>query len=151
GFDLLTVGSMGHCSSIALGIALDRPQCRVWCIDGDGAMLMHMGSMAVIGSQRPGNLIHILINNCAHETVGGMPTAAGGVDAAAIAAACGYGYTASVTEEQELDRELNSIRDRKGPVFLEIKCGIGSRKDLGRPTTTAIENKKAFMEHLKGL
>lgn len=87
---------MGHSSSIALGIALQKPQTKVWCIDGDGALLMHMGAMAVLGSCRPDNLVHIVINNAAHETVGGMPTAAGGIDLPQAALACGYAYAVCV-------------------------------------------------------
>ena len=88
--DFLTVGSMGHASSIALGVALNKPEQKVWCIDGDGAALMHMGAMAVIGAQKPANLVHIVINNAAHETVGGMPTVAGTADLVGVAKACGY-------------------------------------------------------------
>ena len=91
-YDFLTVGSMGHASSIALGVALNKPNTRIWCIDGDGAALMHMGAMAVIGSSHPSNLIHIIINNGAHETVGGMPTVAADIDLVKIALACGYPY-----------------------------------------------------------
>ena len=79
-YDFLTVGSMGHSSSIALGIAVNKPDTRIWCIDGDGAVLMHMGAMAVIGANHPENLVHVVINNEAHETVGGMPTVAGQID-----------------------------------------------------------------------
>lgn len=89
-YDFLTVGSMGHSSSIALGIALHKPEQRIWCIDGDGAVLMHMGAMAVMGVNRPRNLIHVIINNGAHETVGGMPTVATEIDLVSIAKACGY-------------------------------------------------------------
>lgn len=79
-YDFLTVGSMGHSSSIALGVALNKPSTRIWCVDGDGAVLMHMGSMAVLGANKPKNMIHIVINNGAHETVGGMPTVASQID-----------------------------------------------------------------------
>ena len=89
-YDFLTVGSMGHCSSIALGVALNKPETKVWCLDGDGAALMHMGAMAVIASMRPNNLVHIVINNGSHESVGGLPTAVKDVDLAKIAADCGY-------------------------------------------------------------
>ncbi len=148
-YDFLTVGSMGHSSSIALGIALNKPGRKVWCIDGDGAVLMHMGSMAVLGSCRPDNLIHIVINNGAHETVGGMPTVAGNIDLAAIAKGCGYPYAVCVEEFGALDAELQAAKDRKELSFIEVKCSIGARDSLGRPTTTALENKEAFMKYLQ--
>ncbi|MBQ7563571.1 MAG: phosphonopyruvate decarboxylase [Lachnospiraceae bacterium] len=147
-YDFLTVGSMGHSSSIALGIALQKPEARLWCIDGDGAMLMHMGSLAVIGSVQPDNLVHIVLNNCAHETVGGMPTAAGSLDIVGLAKSCGYQYAASVPGEEELQAELLRARERRGLTLLEVKCAIGSRSDLGRPTTPAKENKQNFMRYL---
>ena len=150
GYDFLTVGSMGHASSIALGVASFKPDRKVWCIDGDGAMLMHMGSMAVAGSLAPKNLVHIVINNGAHETVGGMPTAAGNLDCAALARACGYSYALSAATPDELDRVLAQAKEREGLGFIEIKCSIGARDDLGRPTTTARENKESFMKTLNG-
>lgn len=147
-YDFLTVGSMGHSSSIALGIAVNRPEKKIWCIDGDGAVLMHMGAMAVIGANHPANLVHVVINNGAHETVGGMPTVAGQIDLPAIAKACGYGYAVSVEDFEGLDRELAAAKARNELTMIEVKCSIGAREDLGRPTTSAAENKKAFMEYL---
>lgn len=150
-YDFLTVGSMGHSSSIALGVAIHKPGAKVWCIDGDGAVLMHMGSMAVMGVNRPRNLVHIVINNGAHETVGGMPTVAGGIDLVAIAKACGYPRAVSVDTFEKLDREIEVAKKGDELTFIEVKCTIGARADLGRPTTTALENKKNFMEYLKTL
>lgn len=146
--DFLTVGSMGHASSIALGIALHRPEKRVWCLDGDGAMLMHMGAMAVTGQSRPKNLVHIVLNNAAHESVGGMPTAAGGLDLPGLAKACGYPHAVTAAAEEELDAALQEAKARHELCFLEVKCAIGARPDLGRPTTTPQENKRAFMDRL---
>lgn len=148
-YDFLTVGSMGHSSSIALGIAINKPDTKIWCIDGDGAALMHMGSMAVIGSNAPDNMVHIVINNSAHETVGGMPTVAGSIDLVSIAKACGYPYAASVDSFEELDSELVHAKQRNGLSFIEVKCAIGARDDLGRPSTTAVQNKDSFMKYLK--
>ena len=148
GTDFLTVGSMGHCSSIALGVAINKPAKKVWCIDGDGAVLMHMGSMAVIGNVSPANMVHIVINNGAHETVGGMPTVASSVDVVQVAKACGYSYAVCVSDYAKLDMELNLAKNRSGLSLIEVKCQVGARDDLGRPTTGAIENKNAFMEHL---
>lgn len=145
--DFLTVGSMGHSSSIALGMALQRPDLRVWCIDGDGAALMHLGAMTVIGASKPCNLVHIVINNEAHETVGGMPTVAGKIDLPAIAKASGYDFVQSVGTFDELDKALQVARASKCLCFLEVKSAMGARDNLGRPTTTAKDNKSAFMRH----
>ncbi len=150
-YDFLTVGSMGHSSSIALGVASNKKDQRIWCIDGDGAALMHMGALAVIGAEKPDNLIHIVINNGAHETVGGMPTVAGKIDIVGIAKACGYPNVVSVNSYEELDDALLGAKNKKELSFIEVKCGIGARDDLGRPTTTAIENKRNFMEYLNTL
>lgn len=147
-YDFLTVGSMGHSSSIALGIAINKPQTKIWCIDGDGAVLMHMGSMAVIGANAPKNMIHIIINNGAHETVGGMPTVACKIDLVTIAKACGYSYAVCVDSFKDLDKELENAKNRDALSLIEVKCSIGARNNLGRPTTTAIENKEIFMKYL---
>lgn len=150
-YDFLTVGSMGHASSIALGVAINKPDTKVWCIDGDGAALMHMGAMAVVGANTPENLVHIVINNSAHETVGGMPTVAGSANLPVIALACGYKKAASVDSFEALDEALAEAKNSNELFFLEVKCSIGARDDLGRPTTTALENKENFMEYLKTL
>ncbi len=150
-YDFLTVGSMGHSSSIALGVALNKPDTRIWCVDGDGAVLMHMGAMAVIGANKPKNLIHIVINNGAHETVGGMPTVAADIDLVAVAKACGYPSAVCVDDFSALDAELEAAKNRNELSLIEVKCSIGAREDLGRPTTTALENKQNFMEYLKTL
>ena len=147
-YDFLTVGSMGHSSSIALGVAFNKPDTKIWCVDGDGAALMHMGAMAVIGSNAPENMIHVLINNGAHETVGGMPTVASNVDFVSIAKACGYPYAVSVDSFEALDKELCDAKSRDALSFIEVKSSIGARDDLGRPTTTARENKENFMNYL---
>lgn len=150
-YDFLTVGSMGHSSSIALGVALNKPETKVWCIDGDGAALMHMGAMAVIGASAPANLIHIIINNGAHETVGGMPTVAGSIDLVGVARSCGYKKAVCVDSFEALDAELTAAKEFCGLCMIEVKCAIGARNDLGRPTTSAAENKRNFMEHLSFL
>ena len=146
--DFLTVGSMGHSSSIALAIAAQKPGKKIICIDGDGAMLMHMGAMAVNGSLGINNLIHIVINNSAHETVGGMPTVAGKIDLTKIASGCGYKNIASISKLNELGEEIEKALNCSEMSFIEVKCGIGARADLGRPTTTPQENKIAFMNEL---
>lgn len=150
-YDFLTVGSMGHASSIALEVAVNKPGTKVWCIDGDGALLMHMGSMAVLGVNKPENFVHIVINNSAHETVGGMPTVAGSIDIVAIAKACGYVNAVSVDSFEALDSALAKAKAADSLTLIEVKCSIGARDDLGRPTTTAMENKENFMEYLSTL
>lgn len=148
-YDFLTVGSMGHSSSIALGVAINKPDKKVWCIDGDGAIIMHMGSLATVGSAKPNNLIHILINNTAHESVGGMPTVANTTNFIEIAKACGYENVVSVDNYSNLDKELFNAKKLNKLSFIEVKCSIGAREDLGRPTTTAQENKNNFMNYIK--
>ena len=145
-YDFLTVGSMGHASSIALGVAINKPDKKVWCIDGDGAVIMHMGSLATIGSIKPNNLVHILINNTAHESVGGMPTVANTTDFIEIAKACGYTNIVSVCDYDSLDKELIKAKQSNELSFIEVKCCIGAREDLGRPTTTVQENKNNFIK-----
>ena len=147
-YDFLTVGSMGHSSSIALGVAINKSNAKVWCVDGDGAVLMHMGAMAVIGANSPKNMVHIIINNGAHETVGGMPTVATKIDLVGIAKACGYPYAVSVNDFQNLAQELEAAKSRNELTLIEVKCSIGARADLGRPTTSALENKDNFMKYL---
>ena len=105
--------------------------------------------MAVIGANKPSNLVHVVINNSAHETVGGMPTVAGNMDVVAIAKACGYPNAVSVDNFDDLDKELENAKARKELSLIEVKCSIGARDDLGRPTTTALENKQNFMDYIK--
>ena len=147
--DFLTVGSMGHASQIALGIALAQPERRVWCFDGDGAAIMHMGSMAIVAQKAPKNYVHVVFNNGAHDSVGGQPTVGLKIDLPAIAMAVGYKATYSVETKDYLAELLGKIKDLEGPVLLEVKVKKGNRKDLGRPTTTPIQNKEALMSFLK--
>ncbi len=148
--DFLTVGSMGHASMIALGVAAERPDRRVWCLDGDGAALMHLGAMAVLGQRQPENLIHIVINNGAHETVGGMPVCEGGLDVAGVAKALGYRHVFTAADPDALDAALEAAKAASALALLEVKCSVGARADLGRPTTTPVENRDALMDHLRG-
>ncbi len=150
-YDFLSVGSMGHSSSIALSIALQKKNTKVWCIDGDGATIMHLGAMSVIGTSKPKNFIHIVINNEAHESVGGIPTVASNISIQAVAKACGYEYAVSVDDYDSLDRELLNCKNFNGLSLIEIKSAIYSRSDLGRPTTTPIENKNNFINFMKTL
>lgn len=147
--DFLTVGSMGHASQIALGIALAQPERRVWCFDGDGAAIMHMGSLAIVANKAPKNYVHVVFNNGAHDSVGGQPTVGLKIDLPAVAKAVGYSQIYSVETKEYLKELLEKLKTQEGPVFLEVKVKKGNRKDLGRPTTTPIQNKEALMSFLK--
>ncbi|MEE3463988.1 MAG: phosphonopyruvate decarboxylase [Candidatus Cryptobacteroides sp.] len=183
GHDFLTVGSMGHASQIALGIALERPDRRVCCFDGDGAVLMHMGSMAIVGQSGASNYVHIVFNNGAHDSVGGQPTVGLAVDLCDVARAVGYRSAVRVSTAAELRSALpgllsgasagdaadsvagsgagssaaasagssagSSASSVAGPAFLEVIVRKGNRPDLGRPTTTPVQNRDAFMDFLK--
>ena len=148
--DFLTVGSMGHASMIALGIALELSEKRIWCVDGDGAALMHLGSMSVLSKTRCENLIHIILNNAAHESVGGMPVAYGQLDFCQLAKAAGYDYCRRVDTEENLKRILKEIYGVKGTKFIEICVSLESRRDLGRPTASPKENRESLMRLLGG-
>lgn len=146
--DFLTVGSMGHASQIALGIALQKPDKSIICLDGDGAMLMHLGSTAIIGHLSPANYKHVLINNGAHDSVGGQPTVGFSVDFKKIAEACNYKKYFTAACKQELVEVLPKFLTAIGPVMLEVKTSKGARVNLGRPTKSPIENKEDFMNKL---
>lgn len=146
--DFLTVGSMGHSSQIALGIALSRPDKRVICLDGDGALLMHMGGLAITGNMSPDNFIHIVINNGAHESVGGQPTVGFKIDIPKVARASGYASATTVASADELSGALTAISKERCPAMIEVKVRVGSRDDLGRPTIKPADNKMDFMRNL---
>ena len=151
--DFLTVGSMGHASQIALGIAMAKPDRKVWCFDGDGAAIMHMGSMAIVANKAPKNYVHVVFNNGAHDSVGGQPTVGLKIDIPAVAMAVGYKEAITVASKEELVIKLSTLKSQLstcgGPVLLEVKVKKGNRKDLGRPTTTPVQNKEALMDFLK--
>lgn len=147
--DFLTVGSMGHASQIALGIALQKPDRKVYCFDGDGASIMHMGNMAITASMKCKNYVHVVFNNGAHDSVGGQPTVGLKIDLCAVAKAVGYVATYSVETLETLTETLETIKTVEGPILLQVCVKKGNRKDLGRPTTTPIQNKEALMAFLK--
>ncbi len=147
--DFLTVGSMGHASQIALGIALAQPTRPVYCFDGDGAVIMHMGALGIIGNMHPHNFRHIVFNNGVHDSVGGQPTVGYRIDLPAIARACGYKTVLTTDNAGTLRQLLDDINHAEGPVFVEVRVRKGARADLGRPTTTPIENKEALMRFLQ--
>ena len=146
--DFLTVGSMGHSSSIAAGVALRYPSKKILCLDGDGAMLMHLGALAVIGKLKLKNFFHIVLNNCCHESVGGQPTAADILDFESLAEAVGYRSFFYADNSETLTNVLNDFKNSIGPIMLEIKIKKGSRADLGRPKTSPYQNKEAFIKSL---
>jgi len=148
GKDFLTVGGMGHASQIALGIALSKKDRPVYCLDGDGAMIMHMGAAAIVGNQPAKNYKHILINNGCHESVGGQATVGFSIDFQQIAEACGYKTTWLIAEMKDLQEVWPQFMQAEGPVMLEVRTTEASRADLGRPTTTPVQNKEAFMKNL---
>lgn len=148
--EFLTVGGMGHASQIALGVALQRPDRSVYCLDGDGALLMHMGALPIAGALKPENFKHIVLNNGAHDSVGGQPTVGLRIDILGIARACSYRLVLQAETPQELQASLKELQQSKGPCLLEIRIRRGARKDLGRPATTPVENKHAFMKFIQG-
>jgi phosphonopyruvate decarboxylase len=148
GNDFLTVGGMGHTASIAMGIARVQPDRLVVCLDGDGSLIMHMGALGVIGNAGLANLLHVVINNGAHDSVGGQPTVGYDIDIPAIAIACGYREAASVSKPHELKEQIVRLREQTGPVLLEVKVNKGARADLGRPKSTPLENRDALMTRL---
>jgi phosphonopyruvate decarboxylase len=146
--EFLTVGAMGHASQIAMGIALAKPDRQVFCLDGDGAMLMHMGGAAIVGSAGVANFKHIILNNGVHDSVGGMATAGLRVSFTEIAKACGYTEAWRVERSADVAGKIAELRAVTGPAMLEIMVKKGARADLGRPKTTPIENKTAFTQFL---
>jgi phosphonopyruvate decarboxylase len=148
--DFLTVGGMGHASQIALGVALAKPDRAVLCLDGDGAVLMHMGGLTTIGQLAPKNYRHVVLNNGAHDSVGGQPTVAFEVDLLAIAKAAGYASARRATTEAELRDALATFFEEPGPTLLEIRVKKGARADLGRPTQSTSDLTRDFSSFLSG-
>ncbi|MDS1271265.1 phosphonopyruvate decarboxylase [Lipingzhangella sp. LS1_29] len=146
--DFLTVGGMGHASSIALGVALREPEREVWCFDGDGALLMHLGSLAVIADHAPSSYFHVVFNNGVHDSVGGQPTSIDNVNVAATARSLGYRYADTTSDIAQLPQKIAAMRDHGGPALLELRVRPGNRPDIGRPTRTPAESKHAFMSAL---
>ncbi|MEO8666059.1 MAG: phosphonopyruvate decarboxylase [Ignavibacteria bacterium] len=146
--DFLTVGSMGHCSQIGFGIALKHKEKQIFVIDGDGALIMQMGSLSVFGSEAPENFKHIVINNGAHDSVGGQPTAGFRINFPGIASANGYKLTLTAETKEQIESEFIKLKQSRGPSLLEIRVHKGARKDLGRPTVSPVENKNSLMKFL---
>jgi len=147
--DFLTVGSMGHCSSIALGIAIANPDKKVICIDGDGALLMHLGSLSTISKIKPDNFYHILLNNEVHESVGGQETSIKHINVKSLVKSHYYNKFLLIENKEKLIESISDFLSFNGPNFLEIKVRPGSREDLGRPSIKPKDNKDNFMDFIK--
>ena len=148
--DFLTVGGMGHASSIALGVAMAEPEREVWCLDGDGALLMHLGTVPVIAEHGPPNLYHVVFNNGVHDSVGGQPTSISAMRVDDAARALGYEWAGSTIDPAELPGLVAEMRRAGGPCLLEIRVRPGNRPDIGRPTRTPAQSKEAFMRAVGG-
>lgn len=144
--DFLVVGGMGHAVSIASGISHALPDRRIVCIDGDGAMMMHTGSLAV--SARCANLIHIVLNNEAHDSVGGQTSCAANLSLCAIASGFGYRHVNRVETNDALQKVLLEALSRSGTSFIEVACRKGNRNDLGRPDRSPRQNREDFQDFL---
>tara|TARA_Y100001968_G_C19155582_1_gene618269 strand:- start:360 stop:803 length:444 start_codon:yes stop_codon:yes gene_type:complete len=143
---------MGHCSSLALGIAKANPDINIYCIDGDGSMIMHMGSLSMVGQQMPKNFNHILINNFVHESVGGQKTASSVINFNLLSKSMNYQNYLFADDESSLIQIFNNFnKNLVGPSFFEIQVQPGSRTDLGRPTTTPKQNKIDLMYKINEL
>ena len=134
---------------IALQIAVEKPDRTVWCLDGDGASMMHLGALPLIGRRQPGNFIHVVINNGAHDTVGGMPVCSGSLNISAIASASGYNHILSADSESGLAQVLSEVSCGSGPFMIEVRCACGSRSNLGRPTSSPIMNRNDLMSSIR--
>lgn len=145
--DLLTVGGMGHAISIAIGVACAKPNQQIFCLDGDGAVLMHMGALSI--SAKMNNLTHIVFNNKSHDSVGGQPTCAPDVSLSHIAKSLGYVNTITVLSSEDIEKALRPSDDLTGSTFIEIMCDRGNRADLGRPINSPKENFNSFQSFLK--
>jgi len=145
--DFLTVGSMGHTSQIAMGVALSNPKRDIYCLDGDGSFLMHMGSLAINATLKASNMKHIVFNNSAHDSVGGQPTVAGSLSLSEIAKSCGFKKALTVSDEDGLKQAVTKLVSGELE-FLEVQVAKGSRADLGRPTISPVQCKENFMESM---
>ena len=148
--DFYTVGSMGCASSISLGIALNSSK-NVLVLDGDGATLMQMGTIPTIGYYKPKNLLHFILDNQSHESTGGQPTVSEVVRFNEVAISCGYESSFIISSKEELIKFLLKIENLRNPCLIVVKIAKGSRQELGRPTTTPLENKRNFMKFIQDL
>ena len=146
--DFHTVGGKCHASQIVLGLAMAQPARPIYCFDGDGAVLMHMGSMAITGQSNTKNLIYLVFNNGVHGSVGGQPTVGFNINMPKIAIACGYASAQRVTNKEVLRSAITMARATDGVSFIEVQVRPENRADIGRPTSTPEQNKIAMMKFL---
>jgi len=146
--DFFCLGARGHASSVAMGVAVAKPSKTVFCFEGDGAFLTHMGAASQIGSKNLQNFKHVIFNNEVHESAGGSPSVGDVVDFAELAKGCGYKFTATATSEQEVIEGIKQLRETPGPGFLEIKVKLQTRHDLRGMVSTPKQNKEQFMKFL---
>jgi len=146
--DLMLVGSMGHASSLSLGVALENKNRNIFCIDGDGSLIMHMGALSTIGKYSPSNFRHILLNNFSHDSVGGQESSSDIIDFNALSKAVSYNNYFEISEKSDFGKTFSDFQESLGPSFLEILISKGSRPDLSRPDLTPYQNKKEFMDFL---
>lgn len=149
--DFLTVGGMGHTASIAMGVAIGQPDRQVVCLDGDGSVLMHMGALPVIGLAAPKNLVHIVLNNGVHDSVGAQPTAGFSVNFQGVAEASAYKLVLGADTKKGIQAAVKQASSSEGPIFIELRIRAGARKDLGRPKSTPLENKTNLMQQIGSL
>ena len=146
--DLMLVGSMGHASSLSLGVALENNNRNVFCIDGDGSLIMHMGALSTIGKYSPSNFRHILLNNFSHDSVGGQESSSDIIDFDALSKAVSYNNYFEISDKSEFGKTFSNFQRALGPSFLQIPISKGSRVSLSRPDLTPYQNKKEFMDFL---
>jgi phosphonopyruvate decarboxylase len=147
--DLLIVGGMGHAASVAAGIALQKQKLRVFCLDGDGSIIMHMGVLTTIGTNKPNNFTHVVLNNGLHDSVGGQPSSGLKIDLKSIVLGCGYRKYYKVTNKKELKNVIKKTESIKGPIMIEVLIKPGARKALVRPNIHPRENKTTFQSFIK--
>ena len=140
---------MGHANQIALGISKFVNNKKIYCIDGDGAALMHMGGLALIGRLAKKNFCHILLNNESHESVGGQPTLGDELNFSALSRNFGYKYSKKIKSQKALRNALIQFENLGGPFFIEVKCSSSSRKNLSRPNSSPLENKIRFRNKIE--
>jgi phosphonopyruvate decarboxylase len=142
------MGSMGCALSISLGLARERPDRSVFCLDGDGAVLMKMGTLATVGYYKPPNLCHICFDNRMYESTGGQKTTSENCDLAEVAQACGYGKSHLVRCLRDFEDRIHSFTHDTGPLFLHVLVRSGSRQDLARPASSPEQMRDALMGNL---
>lgn len=148
--DFLNLGSMGYASSVAMGIALQKKDRLVVCLDGDAAAIMHMGAMTMISKLNMPNFLHIVLNNGAHESVGGQPTVGFSIDLTTIADGCGY-YTVGnpVTDKKQLEEAIYSCTNSHKASFIDMRIHSGIREDLQPIGMSSMELIEAFKQDIR--